>query len=323
MGVWNWAAFVFVAGLLWAGGDPRYTLAGELIRPVNYREWVWLSSGLGMTYGPAARAADSMPPLFDNVFVNPQAYRNFVGTGRWPDKTIFILEIRYSQSHGSINRGGSFQTDIAALEAAVKDEGRFPDKWAYFDFETAGGAPSASARPLPKTAGCYGCHSANGAVENTFVQFYPTLLEIAQKKGVLKPSFHAWTPSPAGVYHTITSTGWMRAKSELERARADEPDAPALRAAALNQVARQLLHAGRATEAVSVLEYAITLHPKSPALHTMLSEAYEVNGRSADALASSRKALELLKIAGSTPSAGGQKIEQELLERIKRLERRQ
>ena len=29
---------------------PRYTAAGELVRPADYREWVYLSTGLNMTY---------------------------------------------------------------------------------------------------------------------------------------------------------------------------------------------------------------------------------------------------------------------------------
>src|SRR5436190_5589071 len=70
-----------------------YTAAGQVQEPASYRDWVFLSSGLGMTYGPAAPAA-GRPPLFDNVFVNPQSYRAFTSTGRWPDGTMFILELR-------------------------------------------------------------------------------------------------------------------------------------------------------------------------------------------------------------------------------------
>jgi len=61
-------------------------------------------------------------------------------TGRWPDKTMFVLEIRASTSEGSINKGGNFQTGLVAIEAAVKDETRYPaTKWAYFNFRTGSG----------------------------------------------------------------------------------------------------------------------------------------------------------------------------------------
>jgi acyl carrier protein phosphodiesterase len=37
------------------------------------------------------------------------------------------------------------------------------------------------------TGSCNSCHSQHGAVEHTFVQFYPTLLEFARQKHLLKP----------------------------------------------------------------------------------------------------------------------------------------
>jgi hypothetical protein len=157
----------------------RFIPDNALILPKDYRQWVFLSSGLGMTYGPAAQASPANP-MFDNVFVNPSAYRAFVASGHWPDKTMFILEVRRAAKKGSINKAGHYQAGVVALEAAVKDEARFPQKWAYFGF-----GRNAEARPLPATSGCNSCHNQNAAVENTFVQFYPELLEVATRKGTL------------------------------------------------------------------------------------------------------------------------------------------
>ena len=166
-----------------------YAANGQAMRPANYRDWVFLTSGLGMTYGPAQPAA-GRPPLFDNVFVNPQSYRAFVNTGRWPDGTMFILELRRSVANASINNGGFTQTEVAALESAVKDSQRFATTggWAYLEF---GAPPKAveSAAPQPPTASCYTCHSTHTAVENTFVQFYPTLFDIAREKGTIKATY--------------------------------------------------------------------------------------------------------------------------------------
>src|ERR1041384_8832765 len=74
---------------------PQFTANGELLMPKNYREWVFLSSGLGMTDGPTGQSGQANPK-FDNVFVNPSAYRVFQESGRWPDKTILVLEVRRS-----------------------------------------------------------------------------------------------------------------------------------------------------------------------------------------------------------------------------------
>jgi Cytochrome P460 len=165
-----------------ASDEPRFTTGNRLLKPDNYREWVWLSSGLGMSYGPHANDTAEKDPPFDNVFVTRAAYRSFLEKGQWPDKTMFVLELRASVSKGSINQSGHFQTSLMGMEAEVKDEKRFPGKWAFFDFSGS----AASAIAIPQSAACYSCHARNGAVDNTFVQFYPTLLEIAKHKGTLR-----------------------------------------------------------------------------------------------------------------------------------------
>ena len=159
---------------------PRYS-GNALLRP-EYREWVFLASGLGMTYQPA-NDAQSRPPAFTNVFVNPSAYRAFMQTGTWPDQTVLVLEIRASQSEGSINKGGRFQTTAAGLEIHVKDARFGGNGWAFF----AMGAKD-QAEPLAGSdvSMCVECHAANGAVDNTFVQFYPTLLDVSRAKGTFK-----------------------------------------------------------------------------------------------------------------------------------------
>lgn len=172
-----------------ADDGPRYTNGTSLVRPTDYREWMFLSSGLGMTYQPPEGGAQSAPQFFQNVFVNPSSYRGFMETGTWPDETIFILEIRRAAGEASINRAGRFQTDLVMLEAEVKDS-RFPDGWAFFDLGRASELKDA-AEPLSgdRVAPCVECHTEHTAVERTFVQFYPTLLEVARRMGTLKPGF--------------------------------------------------------------------------------------------------------------------------------------
>jgi hypothetical protein len=166
----------------------RFTTDGKLVRPADYRgEWVYLTSGLGMTYGPTQPNAGE-PRFFDNVFVNRESYKAFMASGKWPDKTMFVLEIRGSEQKASINNGGQTQGPrVMAIEAAVKDS-QFPDGWGYFDFGGGDGLKSEVAA-LPQTERCYSCHKSNTAVENTFVQFYPTLMEVAQRLGTVKPTY--------------------------------------------------------------------------------------------------------------------------------------
>jgi hypothetical protein len=172
--------------------SPAYTKTGEMLPPTNYREWIYLTSGIDMSYTvkPAGMQNHSM---FDNIFVNPEAYRSFLETGTWPDKTVMVLEAREARSKGSINQSGHFQAgDVMDLEVHVKDEARFPGKWAFFSFDSTAG----NGTLIPQGATCYTCHTAHAAVDTTFVQFYPTLLPIAQKKGTLSEPFlreHATT----------------------------------------------------------------------------------------------------------------------------------
>jgi Cytochrome P460 len=164
---------------------PTYTASGDMLPPTNYREWIYLSTGIDMSYSPTASQMQGQS-MFDNVFVNPSAYRSFLATGTWPDKTVMILEGRGARTKGSINQKGHFQSaELMGLEAHVKDEARFPGKWAFFDFDS----PTKNGTLIPEKAACYTCHSAHGAVDTTFVQFYPTLLPIAQNKGTLSVEF--------------------------------------------------------------------------------------------------------------------------------------
>jgi hypothetical protein len=169
---------------------PVYTADGQLQLPENYREWVYLTSGFDMSYNPAM---DMDHHMFDNVFVNPEAYRSFLQAGTWPDKTMLVLEVRGAQSKGSINKSGNYQsTSLMGVEVHVKDESRFPGKWAFFGF-----GDSKTATMTPLSADCYSCHASHAAVDTTFVQFYPTLLPIATAKRTLSPSYlkeSAFTP---------------------------------------------------------------------------------------------------------------------------------
>lgn len=163
---------------------PQFTSDGKLVRPEGYRRWVYVSSGYGMSY---SQKADDGMQMFTNVFVLPASYDYYLAHGTWPDKTMFVLEIYGSTSQGSINKHGQYQNEFMGLDVEVKDEKRFPDKWAYFDFN---GREKAARATTPSKNECWNCHEANAAVEHSFVQFYPELLKVAKEKGTIKPTVH-------------------------------------------------------------------------------------------------------------------------------------
>jgi hypothetical protein len=162
-------------------GKTAFTADGKLEYPERYREWVYLSSGLDMSYSDRALGRSS----FDNVFAEPSAYREFLRTGTWPDGTQLALEVRAASEKGSINKHGKFQTEeVVGIEVHVKDLRRFQGGWAFFRFRDTG-----SAQMIPTTEDCYSCHQQHAALDTTFVQFYPTLLRIATLKGTLSPGY--------------------------------------------------------------------------------------------------------------------------------------
>lgn len=163
---------LILAGSAWA---QQYNAQGEILLPADYRQWVYLSTGLGMSYAETPSAH----PDFDDVFVNREAYQAFLKTGAWPDKTVLVTEARTSEDD-PLSKGGKFQTKIARVEMHVKDASH--GGWSFYFFQPG----VKSAKAFPKTANCYTCHQKNGAVDTTFVQYYPTLIDAAVKAGTFK-----------------------------------------------------------------------------------------------------------------------------------------
>ena len=159
--------------------------------PAGYREWIFLTSGMDMTYGApgAVGLTAEHHSVFDNVFVNPESYRAFMKTGTWPDNTTFVLENRLGESDVSINKAGRTQgLAVTGLEIHAKING----EWAFYVR-----AKDGNERLIPKPASCYTCHEEHAAVDTTFTQFYPTLLPVAKEKNVLSPKYTAETAAIA------------------------------------------------------------------------------------------------------------------------------
>jgi hypothetical protein len=95
--LWSLMLTLCVAALHAAPQDsnppmPRY--AGQnLIRPENCREWIFLSSGLGMNYNPSPGAHE----MFTNVFVPQWSYRP-VESGRTRPFSSWRNEVRKARA---------------------------------------------------------------------------------------------------------------------------------------------------------------------------------------------------------------------------------
>jgi tetratricopeptide (TPR) repeat protein len=271
-----------------SGSGAQFTPDGRLLRPEGYRRWAYVSSGFGMSYNP--EAGGNGAPAFTNVFVAPEAYDFFQANGTWPDKTMFVLEIYGSSSHGSINQKGSYQESLVGLDVEVKDESRFPDKWAYFGFNNS--AKTSSAMTPGKNA-CWNCHDQNAAVEHSFVQFYPELLKVAYAKSTIKPTVHL-DMGMARLEDLIQQQGWEKTEPAYDEAKRTDASAEILKEQPMNLLGYRLLSAGKTQEAIGVFQRVVKDYPLSPNACDSLADAYFAAGNKEKAAEYSRKALELL-----------------------------
>lgn len=288
---------------------PTYAPDGKLLRPTNYREWVYLSSGLGMNYAPR-NAGEAM---FTNVFVNPSSYRYFREHGTWPDKTIFALEIYTPASHGSINKSGHYQSSFMGLEAEVKDESKGENTWAYYGL----GYDNASASPFPKDS-CFSCHTKNGAVEHSFVQFYPQLLDIALAKGTVKPGVDI-PLSTERLYKEILAQGWERVLPEVKSAVTKDPETEVGQEHNLNMLGYALMDS-HANDAVGVFRFVAETHPNSINAYDSLADGLEHAGDRQGAIAATQKELQLADASSELSQQDKERAHKMADERIARLQ---
>ena len=169
---------------------PQYTEDGKLIRPEGYRTWIFVGSSLGLSYN---KTKPDGPGMFHHIYIQPEAYRHYENTGEFPEKTMLVME-NYSAGSKEDNTAkgrvegeeefqnlqGHFEDKRVGLEVALKDNEQFEDGWAYFNFSTRDG--------LRKDAGafakaiCWDCHNTHGADDIVFIQFYPILRELYEKR---------------------------------------------------------------------------------------------------------------------------------------------
>lgn len=159
---------------------PKWTADGQLKLPQGYREWVYLGSPLTPN---ALNDGAAGFPEYHNVYMQPEAYRIYVETGKFPEGTIMLKELQLTKpgqnedgSRLEVSGRGYFPGPFNGIDIAVKDSGRFANSngWGYFNFghhappyaQTAGAAP---------VEACAQCHIDNATKDMVFSTFYAIL----------------------------------------------------------------------------------------------------------------------------------------------------
>lgn len=149
-----------------------YNGEGELIRPTDHREWVFVGAPVtpnDMNDGKAAF------PEFHNVYIDPVSFASYKQTGTFPNGTVILKELVSVGGKQMVSGNGYFQGEFTSLEAMVKDSRRFSDEpggWAFFRFGEAPHYKPTGARM--KTESCNTCH-AGASEDHVFTDTYPVL----------------------------------------------------------------------------------------------------------------------------------------------------
>ena len=166
---------------------PAYNEDGALVLPTDYADWIFVGASLGLSYNENVRREG--PGLFHHIYIQPEAYAHYRSTGKFPEKTMLVMENFSAGSKENPNLHGYFEDEFKGLEVALKDSEQFEDGWAYFNFSSSKGLKP-TAKAFPKAV-CFDCHDQHAADDNVFVQFYPVLKREMVKQGRWESSEHA------------------------------------------------------------------------------------------------------------------------------------
>lgn len=120
---------------------PEFNAKGELVQPVDFRQWVFIGAPLtphGLNNGKANF------PEFHNVYVQPSAFKAYRATGKWPEGTMMVKELQLVDGPAEFPDGSRFEPSgrgyfpgpVNGLDVSVKDSKRFAEtkNWGYFNF---------------------------------------------------------------------------------------------------------------------------------------------------------------------------------------------
>ncbi len=162
-------SFLLLCGVGFASETPSHAKANndELLLPANYREWVKLSPS---TPGvPQHRHKH----LAGQLFVEPKSFEHFTKTGQWPNHTVIVLELSNGKQKA--------KQEVMGLEAAVKNEQRFPDPWSYYGIVYERSEQPAGSLKAEKPCDC------DQPLDSMLAIAFPTLRAIINAKPASMP----------------------------------------------------------------------------------------------------------------------------------------
>lgn len=158
-----------------AASPARFTADGQLLRPKDYRTWVY--AGAPLTPNDMNEGAAAFPE-FHSVYIDRESYEYYKRHGRWRDGTVIVKELISVGSKEAPSGNGYFMGEYLGVEAMVKSKDRFPGEpgnWAFFSFTGLNGEPPKKEVGRMPTAQCAQCHQTSAKENLVFTQYYPVL----------------------------------------------------------------------------------------------------------------------------------------------------
>ena len=133
----------------------------ELLLPANYRNWVALDPSVpGMP-------AQQHKRVLSKVYVEPAAYEHFLKSGKWPNHTVIVLELRDKATAPKTICDG-----MVGLEVAAKDDARLPDPWNYYGIIYDHDKQKAESRPA--------CATCSAPADARLAMYFPALRAVIE-----------------------------------------------------------------------------------------------------------------------------------------------
>jgi hypothetical protein len=166
---------VLISHLAIAENDISFSAEDALLKPVNYREWMYIGSSVTPHDKNDGKAAF---PEFHNVYITRSGWQAWKETGDFADGTTIIKELASVGAHEAVTGKGYFQGEFSGIGVMVKDKQRFakkPGNWGFFFFNND--APLTTLATAFDDASCAHCHTAHAKKDMIFTQYYPILTQ--------------------------------------------------------------------------------------------------------------------------------------------------
>ncbi|WP_206362044.1 cytochrome P460 family protein [Sphingomonas montana] len=192
------AATALIAGCTSAAGDETRSAApglpapgvqlifneqGQAALPKGYRNWVHAYTSWEAITTTILDGTVTKTPELHSVYVEPNSYRVFMRTGKWPEGSLMVKEFSTTNTDPkdcsgppafTCKLGAStviFPRERTGIGVMLKDNARYPGEpggWAYFSFGHQA-PPYQKVSPARGRAQCAQCHIDNVGPKQDYV----------------------------------------------------------------------------------------------------------------------------------------------------------